>query len=104
VVIFDAIFLKHARLSSFVADLGVGLDPLVAKLIIFDTPWNGLVCCVFGIPGESSYSRPHRGGTLQSQYQGPQGSWQSRCLLCECKGKIHPIRELGPCPLYHGLE
>jgi hypothetical protein len=38
VVILDAIFLEHARLSSFVADLGVGLDPLVAKLIIFDAP------------------------------------------------------------------
>ena len=38
VVILDAIFFKQARLSSFVADLGVGLDPLVAKLIVLDTP------------------------------------------------------------------
>lgn len=49
VVILDAVFLEHARLPSSVADFGVGLDPFIAPSIIFDAPYDGLVCCVFGM-------------------------------------------------------
>lgn len=38
VVILDAIFLEHARLSSSLADFGVGLDPVIAPGIIGDAP------------------------------------------------------------------
>lgn len=38
VVVLDAILLEQARLSSSVADLGMGLDPLVAPGVIGDTP------------------------------------------------------------------
>lgn len=38
VVFLDTILLEHARLASSVADLGMGLDPLVAPGVILDTP------------------------------------------------------------------
>jgi hypothetical protein len=38
VVVLDAIFLEQARLSSLIADLGMGLDPLIAPGVILDTP------------------------------------------------------------------
>lgn len=38
VVVLDTVFLEQARLSSGVADLGMGLDPLVAPGVIGDTP------------------------------------------------------------------
>lgn len=38
VVVLDAILLEQARLSSSVADLGMGLDPLIAPGVIGNTP------------------------------------------------------------------
>lgn len=38
VVVLDAILLEQARLSSGVADLGMGLNPLIAPGVIGDTP------------------------------------------------------------------
>jgi hypothetical protein len=38
VIILDAILLEHARLSSSIADLGVGLDPVISPSVILDTP------------------------------------------------------------------